>query len=225
MQIHELLPRKKVNEGFGDFFGLNNPKVKEVWNELGAEMVQDLSARFTSDPRYANMNFAQRKMAIMRDEFLQDTSQKSLDAWNSYLEQIQIRNGAELTDQQYQNSLLAWANRGMFNGRYNELGPEAKQTAIEHFTAITKNRKDPKKIKDTFASLVADETARVVQVATDLKAQAQAQANLQTARGASQPTAPGAPITPSGAAAPGLPGPAEMAKFDALVAKAAKEQG
>lgn len=193
MQIHELLPRKKVNEGLGDFFGLNNPKVKEVWNSLGSDLVQNIAAKFTSDPRYAKLPFEQAKAAMMRDEFVQDTANKSLESWNQYVAQLQLRNGGELNDQQYNQALLAWANRGLFNGRYNELGANAKQVAQAHFADITKNRRDPKKVQNTFASLVADETARVVQVATDLKAQMAAQANMQAAKIPGQPAQPAPP--------------------------------
>lgn len=192
MQIHELTSKQKVNEGIGDFFGLNNPKVKDALNDIGSDLVQTLAARFTRDPRYTKLPYEQRKAAIMRDEFVQDTAQKSLDTWNEYLAQLQLRNGSELNDQQYQTALLSWANRGLFNGRYNELDQPAKQVAQAHFADITKNRKDPTKIKNTFASLVADETSRVVQVATDVQAQMTAQSNAQAA-GARQSPAPAAP--------------------------------
>lgn len=196
MQIHELTSRRKVNEGLADFFGLNNPKISDVWNEIGSGVVQGLAARFTNDPRYAKLPYEQRKSAMMRDEFIQDTAQKNLDAWNSYLAQLQLRNGGELNDQQYQTALLSWANRGMYNGRYNELDQRAKQVAQAHFAAITKNRKNSDKIKETFASLVADETARVVQVATDVQAQMAAQSNLQSTQGKPSPVAPTTTQTP-----------------------------
>lgn len=204
MLIHELTTSKKINEGIGEFFGLNNPKVAQIWGELGAEMIHDLSARFTKDPRYASLPLAQRKRAIQQDEYIQRISQQYLDAWNKQLNELEVRNGAALTDIQYQNALANWASKTWYKNEFNDLDPAAQARAKAHFAEITRNRNQPEKIKELFSSLAADQAAREVEVWT----------TLQKQQPQPQQTEPVA----------GTPNQAELAKFEQLVAAAAKAQ-
>lgn len=216
MLIHELTTNKKLNEGIGDFFGLNNATVAKVWNELGSEAVHNLAVRFTRDPKYTNIkDLAQRKRAIERDEYLQQITQQYFESWNKQLNELEIRNGAPLTDQQYQLALLNWVNKVWYKNKFNSLDAEMQNRAKAHFAEITKNRNNAEKIKELFNSLAADQAAREVEVWTTMQQQQQPRA------GQTQPTAP-APA--GGAPKSGLPDAAEMAKFDQLVAQAAKAQ-
>jgi len=219
MLIHELLQHpKKVNEGLGEFFGLNNPRVAQAMGQLGGELVASLAARFTTDPRYTKLPLAQRKRAIERDEYLQRTAEQSVESWNKQLGEIEIRNGAELTDQQYQAALTNWANKGLYNNKFNNLDSNMKAKALAHFAEVTRNRKNPEEIKRLIGSLIADEAAREVEVATRM---ATASAPVPPGSTAA-PTALAANVT--GATKPGAPNAAEMQKFDQLVAAAAKAQ-
>lgn len=187
MQIHELTSKpKKINEDLKSFFGLNNPVVAQAWDQIGGELVQDLAARFTRDPKYAKMTIDQRKAAIAQDQMLQQQSDQKLGEWNNYVTNLQTKAGVPLTDQQYKAALLNWANLSLFNGKFSQLDTVAKNQALFNLDWITKNRNDPVEIKKMFSALLAGETARMVTVATDLQ---RAQAALN------QPQTPSAKST------------------------------
>ena len=95
MQIHELtLP--KIKEGIGDFLGLNNPNVKQAWNQtLGG-------ASATKDPA------KKRQQSIVQD------ASDALEDWKSQVEALETRLGRELTRQEYANSLYSWIDRAVF---------------------------------------------------------------------------------------------------------------
>jgi hypothetical protein len=257
MQIHELFQRPtKINEDLSSFFGLNNPAVKQAWDQIGGELIQDLSARFTKDPRYANMSLEQRKKAIAQDQSVQQMAQQKYEEWQKYITSLETKaRGTPLTDQQYQAAFLNWANQSLFNNKFNSLDSAIKVKAQEYFTRFVSHRGDPDAKRrsmyqtNILGSLIADETARAVQVATDLqKTQAALAAQQKAAAVKAQQTNTNAPMsnvpaigmpagvpqpttkvqptaTPGGsvkAAQPGAPTPAELQKFDQLVAKAAK---
>jgi len=254
MQIHELFSRpKNVNEDLSSFFGLNNPAVKQAWDQLGGELIQNLSARFTKDPRYANMPLEQRKKAIAQDQAVQQMAQQKYEEWQKYIASLETKaRGTSLTDQQYQAAFLNWITQSIFGNKFNSLDPAIKANAQEYFTQFLSHRGDPDVKRramfqtNILASLIADETARAVQVATDLqKTQAalsvqKKATNTPTVGQKSTTNAPvagvpqismpaGVPqpttsVTPTvgGAPKPGLPSAAELQKFDQLVAKAAK---
>lgn len=255
MQIHELFQHPKtVNEDLSSFFGLNNPVVKQAWDQIGGELIQSLSARFTKDSRYANMSIDQRKKAIAQDQTVQQMAQQKYEEWQKYITALETKaRGTPLTDQQYQAAFLNWANQSMFGNKFNSLDSAVKATAQQYFTQFVSHRGDPDAKRramfqtNILASLIADETARAVQVATDLQ-KTQAALSVQQKASNTTPTVgqksttnapvanvpqigmpPGVPkpttsVSPtvSGAAKPGLPSAAELQKFDQLVAKAAK---
>lgn len=177
MQIHELFQSpKKVNEDLSSFFGLNNPAVKQAWDQLGGELIQNLSARFTKDPRYANMPLEQRKKAIAQDQAVQEMSRQKYEEWQKYITAVETKaRGTPLTDQQYQAAFLNWATQSIFGNKFNSLDPAIKANAQEYFTQFVSHRGDPDAKRramfqtNILASLIADETARAVQVATDLQ--------------------------------------------------------
>lgn len=258
MQIHELFQRPKaVTEDLSSFFGLNNPAVKQAWDQLGGELIQDLSARFTKDPKYANMPLEQRKKAIAQDQNVQQIAQQKYEEWQKYITSIETKaRGTPLTDQQYQAAFMNWANQSLFNNKFNSLDSAVKAKTQEYFTQFLSHRRDPEPKRRIMlqtailGSMIADETARAVQVATDLqKTQAAQAAQQKNASAATQPTTMNAPKAsmpqigmPAGVpkpttnvqptatssnvrgAQPGAPTPAEIQKFDQLVAKAAKAQ-
>jgi hypothetical protein len=194
MLIHELTHKPaKINEDLKSFFGLNNPAVAAAWDQIGGELTQDLAARFTRDPRYAKMSQEQRKAAIAQDQALQQQVEKKNSEWNNYVANLQVKAGAPLSDDQYKAALLNWANQSLFNGQFSKLDSEAKNQADIHLGWIAKNRNNPVEIKRMFSALLANETARMVTVATDLQ-KAQAAMNPPTTPPA-QPTtaAPAAP--------------------------------
>lgn len=252
MQIHELLRRPKaVKEDLAGFFGLNNPAVKQAWDQLGGELIQDLSARFTKDPRYVNMPLEQRKKAIAQDQNVQQMAQQKYEEWQKYITSIETKaRGTPLTDRQYQAAFMNWINQSLFNNKFSSLDSAVKAKAQEYFTQFVSHRGDPDpKRRAMFqttilGSLIADETSRAVQVATDLQksqaAQAAQQKNAQTRAQQTTMNAPAASMpqigmpagvpkpttsvspTVGGAPKPGLPNAAELEKFNQLVAKAAK---
>lgn len=261
MQIHELFQRpKNVKEDLASFFGLNNPAVKQAWDQIGGELVQDLSARFTKDPRYANMSLDQRKKAIAQDQAVQEIAQQKYEEWQKYITALETKaRGTPLTDQQYQAAFMNWANQSLFNNKFNSLDSAVKANAQTYMNGFLRYRAtpDPKKSQmqtEHLQMLIADETARAVQVATDLqKTQAALSAQQKVAKSPSptsnQQTTTNAPVAnvpqigmPAGVpkpttnvqptatssnvrgAQPGAPTPAEIQKFDQLVAKAAKAQ-
>lgn len=214
MLIHELTKNKKINEGLiGNFFGLNNPEVSKAWGQLGAEMVHNLATRYTKDPRYTKItDLAQRKRAIEQDEYLQRMTQQYVEAWNKQINELEIRNGAPLNNQQYQQALLNWLDKVWFKGKLNSTDPAVQNRVKYHASEITKNRNNAEMIKQYFGSLAADQAAREVEVWTTMQQQ-QAPQSQQTA-----------PATAGGAPKGGLPNAAEVAKFDQAVAAAAKAQ-
>lgn len=252
MQIHELFSRpKKINEDLSSFFGLNNPAVKQAWDQLGGELIQDLAARFTKDPKYANMPLEQRKKAIAQDQAMQQMAQQKYEEWQKYIISIETKaRGTPLTDQQYQAAFLNWATQSLFGNKFASLDPAVKAKAQEYFTQFVNHRGDPDPKRRAMlqttilGSLIADETARAVQVATDLqRTQAALSAQQKNAQTRAQPTTMNAPkasmpqvgmpagvpqpttnVSPTvgGATKPGLPNAAELEKFNQLVAKAAK---
>jgi hypothetical protein len=251
MQIHELFQSPaKVNEDLSSFFGLNNPAVKKAWDQLGGELIQDLSARFTKDPRYANMSLDQRKKAIAQDQAVQEMAQQKYEEWQKYITALETKaRGTPLTDQQYQAAFLNWATQSIFGNKFNSLDPAIKTKAKEYFTQFVSHRGDPDTNRrsmfqtNVLASLIADETARAVQVATDLEKAQYMQAAQQNAAAAKAQQTTNAPMTnvpaigmPAGVPQPttsvsptvggapktGLPNAAELQKFNQLVAKAAK---
>lgn len=193
MQIHELFYRpKKVNEDLASFFGLNNPVVKQAWDQIGGELIQDLSARFTKDPRYANMPLEQRKKAIAQDQAVQQMAQQKYEEWQTYIKSLETKaRGTPLTDQQYQAAFLQWANQSLFGNKFASLDPAVKSTAQQYFTQFVSHRGDPDAKRramfqtNILSSLIADETARAVQVATDLQ-NAQASMGTQAAQSSAQ---------------------------------------
>ena len=149
MLIHELNKPNKINEGIGDFFGLNNPKVSQAWGKLGSEVISNLAARFTRDPRYAKItDLAQRKRAIEQDEYLERITDQYTEAWNKQLNELEIRNGAPLTDAQYQAALMNWMNKVWYKNKFGELDPAVQNRAKYHVGEITKNRNNAAKIKE-----------------------------------------------------------------------------
>lgn len=251
MQIHELFQRPtKVNEDLSSFFGLNNPAVKQAWDQLGGELIQDLSARFIKDPRYANMPLEQRKKAIAQDQAVQQMAQQKYEEWQKYIASLETKaRGTPLTDQQYQAAFLNWATQSLFGNKFNSLDSAIKAKAQEYFTQFVSYRGDlDAKRRSMFqtgilGSLIADETARAVQVATDLQKTQVALAAQQKASAAKAQQTTNAPMSnvpaigmPAGVPTPttsvsptvggapkkGLPNAAELQKFDQLVAKAAK---
>lgn len=241
MQIHELFQRpKKVNEDLSSFFGSNNPAVRQAWDQLGGELIQDLSARFTKDPKYANMSLEQRKKAIAQDQNVQQMAQQKYEEWQKYITSVETKaRGTPLTDQQYQAAFMNWANQSLFNNKFNSLDSAVKAKAQEYFTQFLSHRRDPEPKRRSMlqtailGSMIADETARTIQVATDLqKTQAATQPTTMNAPKASMPQIgmpagvpkPTTSVSPTvgGAPKPGLPNAAELEKFDQLVAKAAK---
>jgi hypothetical protein len=254
MQIHELFQRPRaVNEDLSGFFGLNNPAVKQAWDQLGGELIQDLSARFTKDPRYANMPLEQRKKAIAQDQNVQQIAQQKYEEWQKYIESLETKaRGTPLTDQQYQAAFLNWANQALFNNKFSSLDSAVKAKAQMYLDGFLRYRTatEPKKTemqRDHLQLLIADEIARSVQVATDLQKAQAIQAAQQKAATSKAPQTTNAPVStvpavgmPSGvpspttsvqptatsssvkASQPGAPTPAELQKFDQMVAKAAK---
>lgn len=216
MLIHELTKNKKINEGIGSFFGLNNPEVSKAWGQLGAEMVHNLATRYTKDPRYTKItDLAQRKRAIEQDEYLQRMTQQYVEAWNKQINELEIRNGAPLTNQQYQQALINWLDKVWFKGKLNSVDPAVQNRVKYHAGEITKNRNNGEMIKQYFGSLAADQAAREVEVWTTMQ--------QQQAPQAPQPQQT-APVAVGGAPKAGTPNAAELAKFDQLVASAAKAQ-
>jgi len=225
MLIHELtLAPKKINEDLKSFFGLNNPQVAAAWDQIGGQVIQDLSARFSKDPRYANMPLAQRKDAIVRDQGIQQQALKYLDNWNQTIAALQTKSATPLTDDQYKAAFLNWANKTLFNNKFSALDANIQTQTREYFDQFVAHRGDTDTRRRNalqqaiLSNLLADETARMVQVATDLSKAQAAMTTPQTA-----PTTQTAP-TVGGAPKPGLPGAAEIAKLDALIANAARAQ-
>ena len=214
MLIHELTKSKKLNEGIGSFFGLNNPQVAQAWGKLGSEAISNLAVRFTRDPRYAKItDLAQRKRAIEQDEYLERITDQYTEAWNKQLNELEIRNGAPLTDAQYQAALMNWMNKVWYKNKFGELDPAVQNRAKYHVGEITKNRNNAAKIKDYFKSLAADQAAREVEVWTTL----QQQQTPTTTQQSSTPPVGGAPKA-------GAPTAQELANFDKLISNAAKAQ-
>jgi len=224
MQIHELFQHpKKVNEDLSSFFGLNNPVVKQAWDQIGGELIQSLSARFTKDPRYANMSIDQRKKAIAQDQAVQQMAQQKYDEWQKYIASLETKaRGTPLTDQQYQAAFLNWITQSIFGNNFNSLAPAVKATAQQYFTQFVSHRGDPDAKRramfqtNILASLIADETARAVQIATDLQkaqaatgttpAQSSAQQPTQQGQGYTvQPTQPGYKAVTTNAPAAAVP--------------------
>lgn len=222
MQIHELFQRpKKVNEDLASFFGLNNPTVAQAWSQIGGELMQNLSSRFAKDPKYANMSLTQRKQAMLADQMIQQTAQQKVEEWQKVVTALETKNrGVPLTDQQYEAAFMNWANKSLFNGKFSTLDPSVKAKAQQYFGQFVAHRNDSDAAKRStmqqgvLASLLADESARAVQVATDLqKAQAamgiQGQAQqpqVQQGPGYTvQPTQPGYKATTTNAPVATLP--------------------
>jgi len=227
MQIHELTKPKKINEGLRDIFGLNNPTVKAAWEEIGGELAQNLAAKFTRDPRYTNLPLAQRKLAMMRDQTIQQAAEQKLEELTKYVAGIEIKSGKSLTDQQYQAALMPWIDISILNKKYAELDPAVKNTVLATAETMSKNRTNANIQKQLLTTLLADESARMVQVATDLQkfqaanapaAPVKTQTAAATATTAAQPAST---TTVSGVKA-GTPTAAELAKFDQAVAQAIK---
>lgn len=197
MQIHELFQRPKtLKEDLAGFFGLNNPAVKQVWDQLGGELIQDLAARFTKDPKYANMPLEQRKKAIAQDQAVQQMAQQKYEEWQKYITALETKNrGTPLTDQQYQAAFMNWANQSLFGSKFASLDSAVKAKAQEYFTQFISHRGDPDpKRRSMFqttilGSMIADETARAVQVATDLQKAQAATGTTPTQATAQQPAA------------------------------------
>jgi len=250
MQIHELFQQpNNVNEDLSSFFGLNNSVVKQAWDQIGGELIQDLSARFTKDPRYANMPMEQRKKAIAQDQAVQQLAQQKYEEWQKYITALETKaRGTPLTDQQYQAAFLNWATQSIFGNKFNSLDPAIKAKAQTYMDGFLRYRATPEPKKsqmqrEHLQMLIADETARAVQVATDLQKTQAALAAQQKVAKPGQPATMNAPTatTPStglpagvprpttsvspavgGAPKSGLPNAAELQKFNQLVSKAAK---
>lgn len=201
MQIHELTQRpKKINEDLKSFLGLNNATVAQAWDEIGGELMQDLAARYTKDPKYANMPLAQRKKAMAADSNTQQIGTKKYGEWNQYIAGVQAKSPIPLTDDQYKAAFLNWMNQSLFNNKFSSLDAAAKQNANMYINGFLRyrNTPEPKKTEmqvDHLKLLIADETARMVQAATDLQ---QAQAGIGQPQQPQQTTATATAPTPAG---------------------------
>lgn len=195
MLIHELTQRpEKINEDLKSFLGLNNATVAQAWDQIGGELMQDLAARYTKDPRYTKMPLDQRKKAMAADASIQQISKEKYGQWNQYISGLQAKTPTPLTDDQYKAAFINWANQSLFNNQFSGLDNIAKAQAQRFFDQFVsyRNTAEPSKTArqtDFINLIISDETARMVQVATDLqRAQAAAGQSAAQKPAAGQPT-------------------------------------
>jgi D-alanyl-D-alanine carboxypeptidase len=154
MQIHELTQRKKVKEGIASAFGLDKSEVRQAWGDIGGQLVQGIAARFTKDPRYANLPMDQRIRAMQHDQDTAEAARTYTDSWNNYINQITVRNGSQpLDDATYRAVLSQWATKTVFDNNLNAVTPDMKQKIDATLDAITAARANPKTIEANMRQL------------------------------------------------------------------------
>jgi hypothetical protein len=148
MQIHEITYRQQLNEV--------NPVVKQVWGQIAGDAVANARAKYTNDPRYANLPMDQRVDVMRRDAEVKERGQKAAEAWNQQVSGLMYRNQNQPLDEKtYQANLQAWINKNYFDNKLNSINPQSKTQAIQAIQSITTNRANPQLVADGINKLIS----------------------------------------------------------------------
>lgn len=203
MQIHELT-QKTVNEGWlGSAFGLDKPNVQQALGQVGGDIIDNIAARFTKDPRYTKLPLDQRIDVMRRDAALAQTIKKLQDKFNEHYKSLMYANNNQpMDDRTFAANLINWLDTNVFERKLNTLDP-ALRTKFDGLIAQAAKNRTNANFDSAFKELITLATV---------------------ARFAPTPTAApvkAAPVAPAGKIStppsPGAPTPAEQARLQSLI--------
>ena len=215
MQIHELTKRT-VQEGLGSAFGLDNPVVAQAWSSMGAELLNNLSAKYTRDPRYTQMKDIKQRMDVMaRDAEVKDIADRLLEKFKDYnYRLLYANNNQPLPDQLFAPKMSQWVDANIFRRKLDTAPVAIKKQVTDLINRATKSR-DPgnTQFETTFRELVAlwaVNEVDIIQAYNNAQAQKRGQSSA-----ASQPIVAQTKITTPPNA--GAPTPAEQARLQQMI--------
>jgi len=214
MQIHELT-KKKIAEGLGSAFGLDNSAVAQVWSSMGAELLNNLAAKYTKNPRYAQIKDIKQRMDVMaRDTEVKAIADKLLEKFKDYnYRLLYANNNQPLPAESFAPKMTQWVNTNIFR-RQLDTAPAGIKTQVEDLVNQATKSRDPgnDNFESAFRQLVALWAVNEVNIIQAYNT-AQAQQNGQSSA-VNQPARPTKISTPPAA---GAPTPAEQAKLQQMI--------
>lgn len=213
MQIHELT-KKKIVEGLGSAFGLDNSAVAQAWGSMGAELLNNLAAKYTKDPRYTQIKDIKQRMDVMaRDAEVKAIADKLLEKFKDYnYRLLYANNNQPLPAESFAPKMTQWVDANIFKRKLDTAPARIKTQVADLVNQATKSR-DPgnNNFESAFRQLVALWAVNEVDIVQSYNT---AQAQKQVSAG-NQSTATQTKIsTPP---APGAPTPAEQAKLQQMI--------
>lgn len=214
MQIHELT-QPRLNEGLGSALGLDNSVVAQAWGSMGAELLNNLAAKYTKDPRYTQIKDIKQRMDVMaRDAEVKAIADKLLEKFKDYnYRLLYANNNQPLPDTSFALKMTQWVNDNIFRRKLVTAPAGIKTQVADLVNRATKSR-DPgnNNFESAFRELVSlwavNEVDIIQAYNTD---QAQQQQRGQTSTVAPAQTKISTPP------AAGAPTPAEQAKLQQMI--------
>lgn len=213
MQIHELT-KKKITEGLGSAFGLDNSAVAQAWSSMGAELLNNLAAKYTKDPRYTQIKDIKQRMDVMaRDAEVKAIADKLLEKFKDYnYRLLYANNNQPLPAESFAPKMTQWVDANIFKRKLDTAPARIKTQVADLVNQATKSR-DPgnNNFESAFRQLVALWAVNEVDIVQSYNT---AQAQKQVSAG-NQSTATQTKISTPPAA--GAPTPAEQAKLQQMI--------
>lgn len=214
MQIHELTKRT-VHEGLGSAFGLDNPAVAQAWSSMGAELLNNLAAKYTKDPRYTQIKDIKQRMDVMaRDAEVKAVSDKLLEKFKDFnYRLLYANNNQPLPDASFAPKMTQWVDANIFRRKLDTAPTGIKTKVADLIDQATKNRNSGndnfEAIFKELVTLWAVNEVDIIQAYNTAQAQKRGQAPA-----VNQPSTQTKISTPPSA---GAPTPAEQAKLQQMI--------
>lgn len=216
MQIHELTKKSNLDEGIGSALGLNNPVVAQAWGSMGADLLNNLAAKYTKNPRYTQIKDIKQRMDVMaRDAEVKEITDKLLEKFKDFnYRLLYANNNQPLPAESFAPKMSQWVDANIFRRRLSTAPAGIKTQVADLVNRATKNR-DPgnNEFESAFRELVALWAVNEVDIIQAYNT-AQTQKRGQVSA-VNQPTTTPTKISPP--PAPGAPTPAEQAKLQQMI--------
>jgi hypothetical protein len=210
MQIHELTKRT-VPEGIGSALGLNNPVVSQAWGSMGADLLNNLAAKYTKDPRYTQIaDIKQRTDVMARDAEVKAIADKLLEKFKDFNYRLLFANNNQLLpDASFAPKMTQWVDANIFRRKLDTAPAGIKTQVVDLVNRATKSR-DPgnNEFEKAFRELVALWAVNEVDI---IQGYNTARAQTRTTQSA---PAQSTITTPPAA---GAPTPAEQARLQQMI--------
>jgi len=207
MQIHELTQKKPVVEGLGSALGLDKSVVAQAWSSMGAELLNNLAAKYTKDPRYTQIKDINQRMDVMvRDAEVKAIADKLLEKFKDFnYRLLYANNNQPLPNETFKPKLEDWVDRNIFRRKLSTAPAAIKTQAEQLIDKATTNRNPgnnqfEKAFRDLVALWAVNEVEIIQAYNTDIDNRRRGQTSTVSRTTPAQtkistPPAPGAPTS------------------------------